>query len=74
MIRGVEGTRYDIDDYEELLIRAWSCLSKSQKVEDPVLRRRVVDLAYRRQVLAETAILDQLHEQGMDPKKPAQSH
>ena len=63
-----------MDDYEELLIKAWSCLSKSQKVEDPVLRRRVLDLAYRCQVLAEMAILDQLHEQGMDPKKPARPH
>ena len=62
-----------MDDYEELLVKAWSCLSKSQKVEDPVLRRRVLDLAYRCQVLAETAILDQLHEQGMHPKKPGQS-
>jgi hypothetical protein len=54
-----------MDDYEALLIKAWSCLSKSQKVEDPVLRRRVLDLAYRCQVLAEAAILDRLHEQGM---------
>jgi hypothetical protein len=63
-----------MDDYERLLIKAWSCLSKSQSVEDPVLRHRVVDVAYRCQLLAEKIILDKLHERDIHPSKLGQSH
>ena len=58
-----------MNDYEELLIKAWSCLSESYKIEDPDLRQRVVDLAYRCQLLAQTAILDRLRERGIQPNK-----
>jgi hypothetical protein len=58
-----------MDDYEELLIKAWSCLGESYKIEDPVLRQRVVDLAYRCQLLAQTAILDRLRDHGINPSK-----
>jgi hypothetical protein len=62
-----------MDKYEELLIKAWSCLSEAHKIEDPALRGRVVDLAYSCQLLAQTAILDQLPGKGMDSEKPEQS-
>jgi hypothetical protein len=60
-----------MDDYEELLIKAWSCLSESHKIEDTELRQRFVDLAYRCQLLAQTAILDRLRERGIQPNKPS---
>jgi hypothetical protein len=55
-----------MDDYEELLIKAWSCLSESHKIEDPDLRQRVVDLAYSCQLLAQKAILDRLSDHGIN--------
>jgi hypothetical protein len=63
-----------MDEYEELLITAWSCLNESPKIEDPALRQRVVDLAYRCQLLAQRAILDQLRERGIQPSKLEPSH
>ena len=63
-----------MNDYEELLIKAWSCLSESYKIEDPDLRQRVDDLAYRCQLLAQTAILDRLRERGIQPNKHEPSH
>ena len=63
-----------IAEYEELLITAWSCLSQSHKIEDPVLRQRVVDLAYRCQLLAQAAILAQLRERGIQPTNPEPTH
>jgi hypothetical protein len=58
-----------IGEYEELLVTAWSCLSQSHKIDDPVLRQSVVDLAYRCQQLAQAAILAQLRERGIEPNK-----
>jgi hypothetical protein len=63
-----------MNDYEELLLKAWTCLRRSQRVDDPELRRRIVDLAYRCQVLAEKLILDQLQECGIHPQKLRRSH
>ncbi|HJR22702.1 MAG TPA: hypothetical protein VJ822_13825 [Dongiaceae bacterium] len=63
-----------MDDYEDLLIKAWSCLSESHKIEDPALRQRVVDLAYRCQLLAQKAILEQLRDRGIQPNKLEPSH
>jgi hypothetical protein len=54
-----------MDQHEELLIKAWSCLSEAHKIKDPVLRRRVIDLAYRCEELAQAAILNRLRERGM---------
>jgi hypothetical protein len=56
-----------MDEHEELLIKAWSCLSEAHKIEDPVLRQRVVDLAYSCQKLAQAAILNRLRERGIQP-------
>ena len=68
---GPDGT---IGEYEELLVTAWSCLSQSHKIEDRVLQQRVVDLAYRCQLLAQAAILAQLRERGIQPNMPEPSH
>ena len=68
--RGVAST---IGEYEELLVTAWSCLGQSHRIEDPVLRQSVVDLAYRCQLLAQAAILAQLRERGIEPNKPEPS-
>ncbi len=62
-----------IGECEELLVTAWSCLSQSHKIDDPVLRQSVVDLAYRCQLLAQATILAQLRERGIQPNKPEPS-
>lgn len=63
-----------MNDYEDLLIKAWLCLGESHKIEDPELRQRVVDLAYHCQLLAQRAILGQLRDRGIQPNKLEDPH
>ncbi len=68
------GPASTIGECEELLVTAWSCLSQSYKIDDPVLRQSVVDLAYRCQLLAQAAILAQLRERGIQPSTTEPPH
>jgi hypothetical protein len=37
-----------MNEDEELLAKAWACLSEASKIQDPVLRAKVLALVYRK--------------------------
>ena len=46
--------------YEELLVKASACLSDASKIEDPLVRAKVLDLAYHSQMVAKEIILQEI--------------
>ena len=46
-----------MNDYEELLAKAWACLSEASKIQDTELRAKVLDLVYHAQQVAEAALV-----------------
>ena len=46
-----------MNDHEELLSKAWACLSEASKIQDPQLRAKVLDLVYHSQRVAEAALV-----------------
>ena len=46
-----------MNEHEELLAKAWACLSDASKIQDPVVRDKVLDLVYQSQQVAQAALL-----------------
>ena len=50
-----------MNEHEELLVKALACLSEASKIQDPVVRDKVVELAYHAQQMAQAAIVPDVH-------------
>jgi hypothetical protein len=53
-----------MNEHEELLARAWACLSEASKIQDPVVRDKVLELVYQSQQVAQAALLRDLDGRG----------
>ena len=46
-----------MNQYEELLLKASACLTEVSKIEDSVVRAKVLELVYQSQLVAQAALL-----------------
>jgi hypothetical protein len=53
----VRGEERGMNEHEELLARALACLTEASKIEDPVVRAKVLELAYHSQRIAQASLL-----------------
>jgi hypothetical protein len=56
-----------MNEYEDLLAKAVVCLDAALKIEDPVVRAKVLDLVYSAQQVARAAILREIDEALLKP-------
>jgi hypothetical protein len=49
-----------VNRYEELLVKASACLSDASKIEDSVVRAKVLELVYQAQLVAQAGILREI--------------
>lgn len=49
-----------MNEHEELLAKALACLTEASKIEDPVVRAKVLELAYHSQQVAQASLLRDL--------------
>ena len=49
-----------MNEYEDLLAKAMVCLNEASKIEDTVVRAKVLELVYSAQQFAEAAILREM--------------
>jgi hypothetical protein len=60
-----------MNEHEELLAKAWACLSDASKIEDPAVRAKVVALVYHAQQVAQAALLRDLDGGRSNPEASA---
>ncbi len=46
-----------MNQYEELLLKASACLTEASKIEDSVVRAKVLELVHQSQLVAQAALL-----------------
>jgi hypothetical protein len=57
-----------MNEHEELLAKAWACLSEAPKIQDPAVRAKVLELVYHTQQVAQAALLRDLDGSQSIPK------
>ena len=62
-----------MNEHEELLAKASACLSEASKIQDPVVRAKVVELVYHSQQVAQAALLRNLDGIPSSPELSAES-
>ena len=60
-----------MNEHEELLAKAWACLSDASKIEDPVVRANVLELVYHSQQVAQAALLHEFDAGRSNPEASA---
>jgi hypothetical protein len=59
-----------MNEHEELLAKALACLNEASKIEDPVVRSKVLELAYHSQRVAQESLLRGLADIRPKPELP----
>lgn len=61
-----------MNEHEELLAKAWACLSDASKIHDPVVRDKVLELVYQSQQVAQAALIRDLNGGGSNHEASAE--
>ena len=60
-----------MNEHEELLAKAWACLSEASKIQGPALRAKVLALVHRSQQVAQAVLLRDLDWSQSNPQASA---
>ena len=58
-----------MNQYEELLLKASACLTEVSKIEDSVVRAKVLELVYQSQLVAQAALLRAIEGAGLSQNR-----